>query len=108
VLRWTVELTDVAKRELKALPDDIRVRLVYVSELLEEFGPTNVGLPHVRPLERKLWEMRVTGRDGIARAVYFAATGRKLTVVRIFVKKTRVTPRQEIDLALRRMSELRR
>jgi phage-related protein len=75
--------------------------------MLEEAGPQEVGMPLVRPLERKLWEMRLRGRDGIARAIYFAAAGLRLVVVRIFVKKTRATPRQEIELALRRMSEVK-
>ena len=51
-------------------------------------------LPHIRPLERKLWEMRMTGRDGIARAVYAAVHGRRLLVLHVFVKKTQTTPRK--------------
>jgi phage-related protein len=42
---------------------------------------------------------------GIARALYFAKVGRRLCVVRVFVKKTRKTPRREIQLALRRAAE---
>lgn len=49
--------------------------------------------------------MRLRGRDGIARAVYFAATGRRLVVVRVFAKKTQATPQAEVALALRRMKE---
>ncbi len=45
------------------------------------------------------------GRDGIARVIYFAASGRRLIVVRAFAKKTERTPRREIELALRRMRE---
>ena len=105
-MRWTVEVSDAAERELKALPDEIQDRFLHVAEMLEEFGPAVVGMPHVRHLERKLWEMRFRGKDGTARAIYFAAAGRKLMVVRIFVKKTQATPRHEIDLALKRMSEL--
>ena len=41
-----------------------------IAEMLEDFGPQEVGRPHVRPLEGKLWEIRMQGRDGIARAVY--------------------------------------
>jgi len=37
--------------------------------------------------------MRLRGRDGIARALYFAKAGRRLCVVRVFVKKTQKTPR---------------
>jgi phage-related protein len=105
VARWTVEVIDAAERELKSLPGDIQARFLHVAEMLEEAGPANVGMPYVRPLGGKLWEMRLRGRDGIARAIYFASTGRRLTVVRVFVKKTPATPRREIDLALQRMSE---
>jgi phage-related protein len=105
-VRWHIELTEEAEAEIDALPADIRARFLRIAELLEEFGPQNVREPHVRHLEDKLWEMRLTGRAGIARALYFAASGRRLIVVRAFVKKTRKTPRREIELALRRMREI--
>jgi len=47
-----------------------------------------------------------TGRDGIARALYVRAIGRRAVVVRAFVKKTQRTPRTEIELALRRAKEI--
>lgn len=64
---WTVELHPLAEPELLALPADMQARFIRISELLEQFGPRHIGLPHVRPLEGKLWEMRMQGRDGIAR-----------------------------------------
>jgi phage-related protein len=48
----------------------------------------------------------VTGRDGIARAIYVTAIGRRVVIVRAFIKKTQQTPRSEIDLALRRAKEI--
>jgi phage-related protein len=105
VPRWTVVVTEAAERELRALPVDAQGRFLHVAEMLEEAGPAEVGMPHVRPLEGKLWEMRFRGRDGIARAIYFAATGRRLVVVRVFAKKTQATPRREIEIASRRMAE---
>jgi phage-related protein len=57
-------------------------------------------------LQGKLWEMRLTGRDGIARALYVTASGRRVVVVRAFVKKTQPTPRAEIEIALRRAEEI--
>jgi Phage derived protein Gp49-like (DUF891) len=41
--------------------------------------------------------LRLTGRDRIARALYITAIGRRIVVVRAFVKKTQKTPRAEID-----------
>ena len=46
--------------------------------------------------------MRLTGRSGISRALYVAAVGRPVVIVRVFVKKTEKTPRREIVLALAR------
>lgn len=103
--RWTVEVTAEAEREIDELPDDVQARFLHIAAMLEEEGPQRVGMPHVRFLDRKLWEMRLKGRDGIARALYFAATGRRLVVVRAFVKKTEKAPRREIELAVRRMRD---
>jgi len=49
--------------------------------------------------------MRLKGRDGIARALYIAAVGRRVIVLRAFIKKTQKTPRAEIELALGRAKE---
>jgi len=100
---WTVTLHPQAEPELLALPADMRARFLHIAEMLEEFGPQSVGLPHIRPLKSKLWEMRLKGRDGIARAVYAAVQNRRLLVLHVFVKKTQTTPRKAIDTALERL-----
>jgi phage-related protein len=52
--------------------------------------------------------MRLTGRDGISGALYVTATGRRVIVVRVFIKKTQKTPVAEIELALRRAKEVQK
>lgn len=75
---WSLEtLSKQVDDELDALPVDMRARFVYVSGLIEEFGPQKVGMPHVRSLGKKLWEIRFSGRDGIARAIYMIALKKK-------------------------------
>ena len=81
----------------------MRGRFLRIAEMLEQLGPHQVGLPHVRPLEGKLWEMRMQGRDGIARAVYAAVHGRRLLVLHAFVKKTQATPRMALNTARTRL-----
>ena len=105
-MHWTVTVIADAEAELLALPTDLQTRFLHIAELLETFGPHQVGMPHVRPIEGKLWEMRMTGRDGIARAVYVARTGQRLTVLHVFVKKTQKTPRKAIDTALARLRSI--
>ena len=103
---WSVEtLNAVVDTELEALPADMRARFVRISELIAAVGLDRVGAPHVKHLTGPLWEMRMRGRDGISRALYLTARHKRVVVVRVFVKKTRTTPRREIDLALQRAKE---
>ena len=63
--------------------------------------------PYAKHLSGRLWELRLTGRDGIARSVYVTASGQRVIVLRTFVKKTQKTPPREIRIALARMKEVR-
>ncbi len=106
-MEWTVEtLNGTVDDELRALPADMRARFVRICGLITAVGLERMGAPHVRHLTGPLWEMRMTGRDGISRALYVAVRDRRVVVVRVFVKKTRRTPGREIALALRRAGEI--
>ena len=86
---WRVEiLNDTVSAEIAALPADMQARFLRLSERIIQAGLESLGEPHVKHLEGKLWELRLTGRDGIARALYVTAIGRRVIVVRAFVKKT--------------------
>jgi phage-related protein len=106
VKKWNVAIHPEAESELDSLPSDMKARFLRITELLEDFGPQQVGMPHVRPLLNKLWEMRMHGRDGIARAVYIAHQDQQLLVLHIFVKKTQDTPGSAINMALKRLRSL--
>ena len=106
-MEWSVEtLNATVDEELDALPADMRARFVRISELIAAVGIDRVGAPHVRHLTGPLWEMRLRGREGISRALYVTVRDKRVVVVRVFVKKTRRTPRREIELALRRAREV--
>lgn len=104
---WRVEILDeTVKAELDALPVDIRAKLTRIIELMTTFGPQHMREPHVKPLRNKLWEMRMTGRDGIARAIYVLASGQRIVIVHAFVKKTQKTPAAALRLARERTKEI--
>lgn len=104
---WRVEvLNDTVRAEIAALPEDIRAKLAHIVDLMIAVGPERMREPHVKPLRDKLWEMRMSGRDGIARAIYIAVRGRRIVILHAFVKKTQKTPPQAIRLALSRAREL--
>lgn len=107
LVAWRVEiLNETVAAEIAALPDDMQARFLRLAELIASVGLESMSEPHVKHLEGKLRELRLTGRDGIARVLYVTVMGRRVVVVRAFVKKTQRTPRAEIELALRRAKEI--
>ncbi len=105
--RWTVEtLNATVDREIEALPRDIQTKYLMIVERIESVGLERLGSRIVKKLTGPIWEMRLRGRDGIARVLYVTVSGRRVVVVRAFAKKTQKVPKREIDLALKRVREV--
>ena|ERR1700738_2721539 len=104
---WVVEfLNRTVAAEVEALPNDMRAKFLRIVQMIESWGIERMREPHVKHFEGRLWEMRMTGRDGISRAIYVVAAGRRVVVVRAFIKKTQKTPPSELELARRRAKEV--
>ena len=69
--------------------------------LLQEFG-TNLSMPHARPIQGKLWELRPGG----IRLFYFAYIEHQFVILHGYRKQSMKAPDREIAIALRRMEEL--
>ncbi len=74
--------------------------------LIEDMGLPMVGEPYVKHLDGKLWEMRVKAKDGYGRGFYCAYMGKRVVVLRYFLKKSAKTPQNELRLAKKRLREL--
>lgn len=103
--RWWFEFHLMARREYEDLAKDLQARLAKLGGTIETGGLSRLPPKATRHLEGELWELRLDGKSGIARAIY-AARGRRVVVLRIFVKKTQKTPRREIALAEERLRSL--
>jgi phage-related protein len=105
---WTVETLNAAvDAEIAALPADMQARYLRFVDAIEQAGFNGLPREAVKHLEDKLWELRITGRDGISRAIYVTASGRRVVVVRVFIKKTQRTPERELKIARQRAKEIR-
>jgi phage-related protein len=103
---WVVGALNAAvAAEIEALPRDMKAKFLKIVEAIESRGIERMREPYVKHLEGKLWEMRMSGRDGISRAIYVTATGQRVVVLRAFVKKTQKTPAAELEIARRRARE---
>ena len=106
-MSWSVELLDDrVKADLIDLPRDIQASFRRIVEMIEANGLPQMREPYVKHLDGQVWEMRMKGKDGIARAAYVTATGRRVVVVHVFAKKTQKTPRRDLETALRRAKEV--
>ena len=92
--------------EIESWPVGILADYARLVELLIEFGP-DLRMPHSRSLGSGLFELRPRGREGIGRALYCFVVGQRVVVVHSFVKKTQATPQRDLDIARRRMKEMR-
>jgi phage-related protein len=106
-MSWTVHfVSGESKAEVDRLSLDLRAKFERIVGLIKSRGLEQVREPYVKHLEGKLWEMRMIGRDGIARSIYLAATGKRVVILHTFVKKTAKTPRRSLDIAWSRAKDL--
>jgi phage-related protein len=66
-----------------------------------------IGMPVCKKLDGKLYEVRSNISDGrIARVIFVVISG-YMILLNGFIKKSQKTPKSEIDLALKRMKEIK-
>ncbi len=92
--------------EILALPAGMLARFLRYSERMEASGP-DLGMPHTRTMGRGLFELRIKAAEGIARVLYCTVVGRRVVFLHQFVKKKDKTPPRELDIARRRMKEVK-
>ncbi|MBI4273424.1 MAG: type II toxin-antitoxin system RelE/ParE family toxin [Rhizobiales bacterium] len=106
-MHWAFQtLNAVVDEEIRALPSDMQARFLRFAEIIQQVGLEALPREAVKHLEGKLWELRMIGRDGIARAIYVTAAGRRVVVVRVFIKKSQKTPPRELEIARQRAKEV--
>ena len=105
-MAWTIVYHTAAQAEADAQPRDIRARLLRFTQLIAEHGLSGLPPKAAKHLQDDVWELRLTGRDGIARAFYVTRSGQRLAILRVFGKKTQKTPARELGLAMKRAKEI--
>lgn len=73
---------------------------------MEAFGP-DLGMLHTRALGGGLFELRIKAAEGIARVFYCTVVENRIVFLHQFVKKSEKTPSKELDIAQRRMKEVK-
>ena len=95
------------RKEILEFPEDVRGDLADALARLEEGQVLSMPLSRPMPsIGRGVHELRFRDRAGIYRAVYFLEGAGVIHVIHAFKKKTQQTPKENIDLAKKRLKEV--
>jgi phage-related protein len=89
-----------------SLPATLQARYASLTLRMKQAGP-NLGEPHSKAFGDGLFELRLKGREGIARVFYCTCAGRRIVMLHGFIKKTEKTPLNERRIAEKRMQEIK-
>ncbi len=107
-MNWKVTFYSPSlEEEILQLPAGFVARFLRYAERMEIYGP-DLGMPHTRAMGRGLFELRLKAAEGIARVFYCTVVGRQIVMLHQFTKKSEKTPRKELDIARRRMEEVKK
>ena len=105
-MSWKITFFDQkVEADTLAFPTGILANLLHVLEMIEKFSP-NLGNPYTAPMGKGLFEIRAKGKEGIGRVLFCIEKDKEIIILHSFIKKTRKTPKRELDKARRRMKEL--
>ncbi|OGT06015.1 MAG: hypothetical protein A2103_00555 [Gammaproteobacteria bacterium GWF2_41_13] len=105
--KWKVDYYNkIVADSFTQWPIKLKGRFVKLVELMEENG-ADLGMPHTRALGDGLFELRVKGKEGIGRAFFCYWTGKKITILSGYIKKTQKIPKGELKLAKDRLYEVK-
>ena len=107
-MKWQITFyNNKVEQETLNFPPGILANFLHIAEMIEEFGPT-IGKPYTAPMGGGLFEIRAKGKEGIGRSLYCMLKGREIIILHSFIKKTQKTPKKELDLAIKRMKEIKK
>ena len=89
-----------------SLPDHLAARYVVLTRRMTAVG-ANLGSPHTDAFGDGLFELRLKAAEGIARVFSCTLIGRRIVMLHAIVKKTQKTPPRELEVARKRMKEIK-
>ena len=107
-MAWRISYhTESVESFVLGLPDGLLARYLRLTDMMLEFG-ANLGMPHTRAMGDGLFELRVKGKEGIARVFYCTVIGQRVIMLHGFIKKSEKTPPKELKVAKERLAEVKR
>lgn len=106
IVKWDVSFfSEKVSKDTMKFPKGVLADFLHIVEMIEQFGP-DLGMPYTKPMGKGLFEIRAKGKEGIGRSLFCTIKDKKIIILHSFVKKTNKTPKQDLDIARKRMKEV--
>ncbi len=101
-MKWQIKYySSKLEEEILSLPDGLLARYLRLTDLMFEFG-SNLGMPHTRPLDGGLFELRVKSSQGFL----LYENREENHYASLFCQKISKDSKKKLRLAKTRMSEV--
>lgn len=106
-MEWKIDyFNEKIQSDIYSLPESLRAKYAKITSLMIAYGP-NLGEPNTKYIRDGLCELRLIGKEGIARVFYCAVVHKRIVMLHGFIKKTQKTPKKELEIAFKRMNEVK-
>lgn len=107
-MAWTITYdSESVETFILGLSEGLLARYLRLADIMLEFGP-NLGMPHTRAMGGGLFELRIKGKEGIARVFYCTMKDRQIVLLHGCIKKSQKTPLKELRIARERLAEVKK
>lgn len=84
----------------------VKIKAFHIFLNIEKYGLVSV-IPHIKKLKNiPLWEIKIVGKES-TRILYFTEKINSIILLHAFLKKTQKTPQREINIAIKRLKEIK-
>jgi phage-related protein len=98
-----IEVHYSVEKFIESLPKETIAKSLKTIQLLERFD-RNLGMPHVKKISGRIFELRIFGKQKVR--IFFVFHGPKIILVHGFIKKTQKIPKNEMEVVHKRIKAL--
>lgn len=107
-MQWKIDYYNRSVKEaVDHLDKSIKSKFIAIVNTMLDEGP-DLGMPFTKAMGSGLFEIRAKGHAGIARGFFCTIKNRKIVILHVFIKKTNKTPQKELELARKRLTEVKK
>lgn len=102
-----IYFNDTVQNDILSLPASLLAKYFKSTDMMLIHG-SNLGAPHTKSLGGGLFELRLKGKDGIARVFYCTQVKQEIVMLHSYVKKSQKIPKYVLQVAQDRLKEIKK